>query len=156
MRHLDRQRGPQAVQNHPFHLTLLWGGILLAVLLLAAGAAAAAPASGKLADAQANYQRERAICLSGQSNQDRATCLKEAGAALQDARSGRLYEVDRSDYQRNALQRCQEQASQQDKDDCVKRVRNGDVSGSVAAGGVLREYKEIVPAPAAVNPPPQQ
>jgi hypothetical protein len=36
------------------------------------------------ADAQARYQQERAVCLSGQSNQDRATCLREADAALAD------------------------------------------------------------------------
>ncbi|MES2106564.1 MAG: hypothetical protein V4634_21270, partial [Pseudomonadota bacterium] len=102
--------------------------------MLAASVAAAARAPGKMAEAQANYQRERAACLSGQSNQDRATCLKEAGAALQDAKNGRLYEVDRSDYQRNALLRCQEQSKPEDKADCEKRIREGEVSGSVAAG----------------------
>ncbi|GGC61167.1 hypothetical protein [Undibacterium terreum] len=149
MRHLDRQRGPQFSSPHSVHATVLWGVILLAILLLVAGAAAAAPVSGKLADAQANYQRERAICLSGQSNQDKATCLKEAGAALQDAKNGRLYEVDRSDYQRNALQRCQQQVSADDKAACERRILGeGEKSGSVAAGGILREYKEVIPVPA--------
>ena len=32
------------------------------------------------ADAFARYQQERAVCTSGQSNQDQATCLREAGA----------------------------------------------------------------------------
>ena len=47
--------------------------------LLGASAALAAPASK--AEAQARYQQERAQCLSGQSHQDRRTCLQEAGAA---------------------------------------------------------------------------
>jgi len=122
--------------------------VLLAVLLLAAGSAAAGPASNKLAGARANYQHERAVCLSGQSNQDRATCLKEAGAAFQDAKNGRLYDVDRSDYQRNALLRCQQQVQAADKEACERRMSGeGEISGSVAAGGILREYHEIILAP---------
>ena len=35
--------------------------------------------------AQSRYQSERAVCLHGLSNQDKATCLKEAGAALAEA-----------------------------------------------------------------------
>ncbi|MES2073443.1 MAG: hypothetical protein V4488_24025 [Pseudomonadota bacterium] len=130
--------------------------LLLVALLLAAASAAASAATvmapGRLAQAQANYQRERALCMSGQSNQDRATCLKEAGAALADAKNGRLYEVDRSDYQRNALLRCQQQALPEDKETCERRLREGAVSGSVAAGGVLREYHEVIPAPATTPP----
>ncbi|HTD03809.1 hypothetical protein [Undibacterium sp.] len=152
MRHLDRQRGLQ-IPSHP-HANLLWGIVLLVVLLLAAAAAAAAPASGKLADARADYQRERAACLSGQSNQDKATCLKEAGAALADAKNGRLYEVDRSDYQRNALLRCQRQVQADDREACERRMRGeGEISGSVAAGGILREYREVIPAPPPVAVP---
>ena len=60
-----------------------WLPLLTLFVLSAAIAAtaAAAMASTRAPDAMARYQAERAVCLSGQSNQDRATCLKEAGAA---------------------------------------------------------------------------
>jgi hypothetical protein len=40
------------------------------------------------ADAAATYQRERAACLSIQLAEDRATCLREAGAAQAQRREG--------------------------------------------------------------------
>lgn len=66
---------------------------LSALALLAWGASlapTAAMAAGNSSDANARYQAERAVCDSGQSNQDRATCLKEAGAAQAESRMGRL------------------------------------------------------------------
>ena len=62
----------------------------LALALFVMSTAMIAGAS-ELSDANARYQAERAVCQSGQSNQDRATCLKEAGAALHEAKMGRLY-----------------------------------------------------------------
>ena len=41
-----------------------------------------------LSDAQRQFQQERAYCTSGQSQQDRATCLKEATNAYGEARRG--------------------------------------------------------------------
>ena len=55
-------------------------------------AAARCLRQGPRRDAQARYQQERAACLAGQTGQDRATCLKEAGAALAEARRGKLSE----------------------------------------------------------------
>ena len=53
------------------------------ISLVAALASTAALAVDKQAAAQANarYQQERAACLKGATNQDRSTCLTEAGAA---------------------------------------------------------------------------
>ncbi|MHB1124812.1 MAG: hypothetical protein ACYC0T_19130 [Ramlibacter sp.] len=109
-------------------------GCVAASLLLAAGAAIAATAS----DAQLRYQQERRACLSGASNQDRATCLREAGAALQEASRGRLAAGRGSQFADNAVARCAG-LPPADRDECVMRIREGRTSGSAAQGGVLRE-----------------
>src|SRR5688572_19802328 len=41
-------------------------------------------------EAQATYNSDRAACMRGNTGQDRETCLKEAGAALGEARRGNL------------------------------------------------------------------
>jgi hypothetical protein len=111
--------------------------------LLLAGVAAAA--RGGLSEAQARYQLDRAACMSGQSHQDNATCLKEAGAALQEAKSGRT-SAGQSSYEQNQLIRC-EHLSGGDRDDCLRRMRGeGTVSGSVESGGIYRELRTTVPA----------
>jgi hypothetical protein len=100
-------------------------------------------------DAQVRYQQERAMCMSGQSNQDRATCLQEAGAAFAQARREGLDDGPAVQYQRNALQRC-EALSGDDRQACVARMQGqGTTSGSAAAGGIYRELvtREVV-APA--------
>jgi hypothetical protein len=128
-------------------LRSLTGWTLTAALLAAPAAWAATPDT----DAQARYQQERAACLNGQSHQDRATCLREAGAALNEARHGMLN--DRGvDYQRNALQRC-EALPAQDRDACHARMTGqGTTEGSVEQGAILREYREIVPAASMTAP----
>lgn len=109
-------------------------GCVAASLLLVAGAAIAATPS----DAQLRYQQDRKACLSGASNQDRATCLREAGAALQEARRGRLAAGNGSQLGDNAVARCAA-LPPGDRDECVMRMREGTTSGSAAQGGVLRE-----------------
>src|SRR5690606_16943646 len=61
--------------------------VTAAMLSVATAFAADATLAG---DAQARYERERAACTDGSSQQDRATCLKEAGAARDESRGGRL------------------------------------------------------------------
>jgi hypothetical protein len=107
--------------------------ILLMVVVFSVNAEAANPASG----ANARYQQERAVCLSGASNQDRATCLKEAAAALKEAKAGHLNDG-RQDYAANALQRCNGLPGEQ-QELCYRRMQEGSVSGSVQEGGVMRE-----------------
>lgn len=118
---------------------------VLALSLLsfaAAAGAAGAAGGGNSAQAEARYHQERARCLSGQSGQDRATCLREAGAALSEARHGRLGNGSAS-YAENALNRCKAQAPA-DQPACRARMDGAGVtSGSVAGGGILREYREI-------------
>jgi hypothetical protein len=112
-----------------------------AVALALATALAPAWAAGKAAPsaAQAAYQQERARCLSGQSQQDRTTCLKEAGAAYEEARRGGLASPSASDLSSNATQRCEAQPPA-DRQACVQRILGaGSTQGSVEGGGLLRQ-----------------
>jgi len=116
-----------------------WGLALCAAgTLLSATLASAADRGKQLSSAQAIYQQDRAACMSGQTNQDRATCLREAGAALQEARRGGLDDR-QGEYERNRLLRCDSQPAE-DRQDCVRRMSGeGTTSGSVAGGGIIRE-----------------
>lgn len=89
---------------------------------------------------QSEADKQQAACLSGQSNQDKATCLKEASAARAEARRGKL-DDGTANHQKNSVERCKAlPASEQS--DCLARMKgSGTVSGSVAAGGLLREQK---------------
>jgi cytochrome c1 len=124
-----------------------WIMLTVLGLVVALTANAANPAS----DAQARYAQERAACFNGQSNQDRATCLKEAGAALQEARAGHL--ADRQqDYAANAMRRCEALPGDQ-RDMCERRVNGeGTVTGSVREGGVFHELT-VVDKPAQMSDP---
>jgi hypothetical protein len=125
----------------PVHAVLsvrAWGIALCASgALLGATVAVAADRRG-LSEAQSAYQRDRAACMSGQTSQDRATCLREAGAALQEAKRGNLNDG-QAQYERNRLLRCEKQPPQ-DRQDCVRRMSSeARTSGSVEGGGILRE-----------------
>jgi len=134
-------------------------GRCLLILAAAMGACAASLAADKAVsnDAQARYLQERAVCLNGQSNQDRVTCLREAGAALAQARHQGLDDGS-APYARNARQRC-EGLPADDRKDCLARMQGqGTTSGSAAAGGIYRELvtREIgSPGIAAPNADPQ-
>jgi len=122
-------------------------------LFLGMGAAMAA-ATDTNAEIQARYERERAVCLNGKSNQDQATCLKEAGAARDVARRG-LLEEGSPDYRRNQLDRCKALTGEEAKDCRLRMKGAGTVSGSASAGGIYRELTTIepaAPAPAASAP----
>ena len=130
----------------------LWLTVPIAFTLLV-GSAGAAPAENPSPDAR--YRSDRAVCLSGQSNQDRATCLKEAGAARDEARRHHLNDAQAS-YQQNALARCSNLPAG-DKVDCQRRIQgDGSVSGSVRDGGLTREVTTITspPLPVPATPVP--
>ncbi|MDR7268302.1 hypothetical protein J2X20_000931 [Pelomonas saccharophila] len=112
---------------------------LAAALLALGGVAQAAPKAAKNVDPlRLQYERERANCMTGQTNQPRDVCLKEAGAAYAQARQGKLISPgDRPDqWANNALKRCQAQPVE-DREMCERRVREGIVTGSVEGGGQL-------------------
>lgn len=126
------------------------GAGLLAAAAVTCALAAGTPAADPAHD---RYVAERARCTQGQSNQDRATCLKEAEAAYAEQRrsppaaaSGALGA--------NALKRCDGLPSPE-REDCQARMRGaGTTSGSASAGGILRELVTPIPASGASAPKP--
>jgi len=113
-----------------------WSLLVLAAALGCASALAADKAV--LVEAQARYQQERAVCMNGLSNQDRLTCLREANAALAQAKHEGLDDGAAS-YTRNARQRC-EGLPAEDRQACIARMQGqGTTSGSAASGGIYRE-----------------
>jgi hypothetical protein len=117
-----------------------FGAVALALTL--APAVWAAGNKG-MSEAQQRYQQERARCMTGQSHQDRTTCLKEAGAALQEARRGRLDNAG-NNFTRNATQRCEAQPVE-DREACMQRILGaGTAQGSVEGGGLLRQAETLV------------
>ena len=105
-------------------------------------------------NAEARYQREHARCLSGPSQEDQKTCLKEAGAALQAARQHALTTAGAAQLAANAHKRCDPLPADQ-REACNKRMNGeGTVSGSVAGGGELRELVEVVPGVQPETAPP--
>ncbi len=115
--------------------------VLTLLVVSACFAATSVTAADKTADANARYQADKAVCNSGQSNQDRATCLKEAGAALAASRRKHVND-DPAVYTQNALARCNA-LPPDERDACQRRVQSDATSGSVAAGGILREDVEL-------------
>jgi hypothetical protein len=121
-----------------FRMALVAGGILFA-----SGSATAADGDRQGGTSSAIAQ-ERQNCIDGKTNQDQATCLREAGAAKQESQRGNLR--DSGDYGSNASKRCDTLPADQ-KADCERRsMGEGSVSGSVGSGGVVRELVTPVPA----------
>lgn len=118
-----------------------------ALILVATWLGTATAADGNsAANAQKLYQRDRAACLDGRTNQDRNTCLREAGAAFQESKRGRLGDNE-ADFERNRLLRCDQQPAE-DRPACIRRMNGeGFTSGSVEGGGIYRELTVPVAAP---------
>ena len=114
------------------------------IALLAVGAATAQVASGTTGiDASGSYQSEVNACMTGKTQQDQATCLREARNAQADKRRGVL---DTSgNLAANAMGRCEVFQSSEDKAACQARVMGmGSAEGSVAGGGLIREVETVV------------
>ena len=132
----------------------------LTMLTVAAALAATSAFAGEPVatnDAQALYLKEKAKCEAGNTTQDRATCLKEAGAALDQKKKGKL---DNSGSPvANATDRCNA-LPQKDRADCVARIvgplsPNQRVisSGSVEGGGMIKETTTTNPGAVIVIQP---
>ena len=122
----------------------------IVLALLAVGGMATAGIASAQGSRGGTYQQELAVC--GHNQQDRAACIREAGAARQEAARGGL--TGAPDYRANALARCGLQQSPGDRRDCEARVLGGagntsaSVEGSVMGGGVIRESVTTVVMPA--------
>ena len=115
---------------------------LLAIALCAGAAVAADPAT--VDSAKAQYDAERARCMSGTTGQDQASCLRSAGAAYELIKQNRLRDPNTA-YRDNALARCASLPSS-DRTDCESRVDGGgDRRGSVKGGGVITETVTTIP-----------
>jgi hypothetical protein len=114
---------------------------LVGMALLVMGSVAAR-ADDTQAGRERVYRQDRQVCLSGQSNQDQATCLREAGAARQQ-NMARQSPSNAAQLEANAVQRC-DAFTGDARQSCLARMQ-GKVYGSVAAGGILRELTEPVP-----------
>ncbi|ASC68994.1 hypothetical protein B9P52_26010 [Achromobacter denitrificans] len=133
------------MNTRPMHTKRLAATLCAAGLMLAAGALHAADATGR-GSAQSQYQQDVAACKSGATGQDPAACMREAGAARQEAGRQNLKEGSTDQYQQNMIDRCNRlpAASRQD---CVTQMTSPtNVRGSVQGGGVLRETVIQVPA----------
>lgn len=114
------------------------------ILLLAAACAMAVSTAALPQNARQQYLQDREFCNSGQSSQDRATCLREAGAALQEAPRGNLTDGVAADQ--NKFARCDYHKDPQDRHYCILRMKGeGTVTGSVDGGGLLRELRVVEP-----------
>jgi hypothetical protein len=112
--------------------------------LLAVTAATAQVATGTTGiDASGSYQHEVQSCMTGKTQQDQATCLREARNAQADKRRGVLDNAG-GQFGANATARC-DVLTGEDKAACQARILGyGSTTGSVAAGGVLREVETVV------------
>lgn len=114
----------------------------LTTLVFAANAMAAPPSA--MTEAQARYRHDIAVCNSGQSNQSAATCRREAGSALAEAKRGTLH-TNVPQYQSNALMRCAVHQGD-DRVACEARILGqGDVTSGTQAGGLLRKSITVTP-----------
>lgn len=120
------------------HHTTFRPAALLLGTLLACGSSFAATK----AEVQAQYQKERAACTTGKSNQDQKTCLYEAVSAYNQAMRGALSDSS-APYEANQRKRCEPLPTDQ-RLACLSRMDGqGSVSGSVMSGGLLRELVTI-------------
>ena len=129
-------------RNDIHRLTL--GAILAATLGATTGAWAQAAAPGT----DARMHSEMASCDG--VRQDKAACLREAGAARQAARHNGLTTDGTAGNHTNAMARCDLQPMA-DRADCEARMKGAagsttTTSGSVMGGGVIRETVTPLPA----------
>ena len=121
-----------------------FGFVAVVALSATAHIASAQIASGTTGiDATGNASSEMAACNSGQTQQDRETCMKEVRNANAEKRAGKLDNAG-GQFDANAVERCKVFTGEE-KIACEARVLGiGNAQGSVAGGGVIREVETVV------------
>ena len=118
-----------------------------AVALLAVTAASAQVVTGTTGiDASGSFQQEMNACMTGRTQQDKDTCMREARNAQADKSRGVLdtNASNKNELRANAMARCNA-LSGEDKKACELRISGyGSTTGSVAGGGVVRQVETIV------------
>lgn len=109
---------------------------LTAALMMACAAAGAQQTAPQ--DARARYEQEREKCMTNNTQDSLATCLREANNALDASRKGQLSNPGAAAGD-NGAQRCAAFQTAAEQAECVRRLQQSPVSGSVSGGGVLRE-----------------
>jgi len=116
---------------------------LLAIGAFSAQVATAMTPDSSVIDDTGSYPSEVQHCMSGQTQQSRADCMKEARNARADKQRGVL--DTRGDLQANALARCDVHQASDEKAACQARVLGmGHMEGSLEGGGVLRTAETVV------------
>jgi len=132
--------------NRQKHILPRSASIVLALGLGLASASALAAGSHSTNSPEAQYQRDMAACKAGQTQESKATCEREAGAALQAARHNQLVSDSNNTYEADATRRCMNLPAGQ-RQDCMMLMNdpNAKVEGSVNGGGIIRETTITVP-----------
>ncbi|WP_137919122.1 hypothetical protein [Hydrogenophaga sp. 2FB] len=129
------------------------GWVAAAVLAVCLPAAWAVTPSERAA-IEAAYKSDRAACQALSPNQDRTSCLRDAGAHRAQALRQGVRSLSAQELERNALLRCRAHPPA-DQPRCERMARGeGNVSGSVSAGGTIRELVTQEPLPPMPAPPP--
>ncbi len=127
--------------RHPIRACLATAAIVMTLPTWAASGA-------DKASIEANYQAARTTCQSISVKEDRTNCLRDAGAARAQALRQGTSTTSRDQLERNALQRCQAHKTAEDQATCERMARgDGNTSGSVESGGMIRELTTQIPAP---------
>lgn len=136
---------PFSSSNGGFAVPALRTVLASAALLMASAAWSATP--GAKSDVEARYQQDRAACMSSSSQHERTSCLREAGAVRAEALKGAGQGGESKEMlMRNALERCKRQPAEQQAI-CERMARGeGNTTGSVESGGVIRELTIMEPA----------
>jgi hypothetical protein len=130
-----------ALDNARSHKSLVSFGVAALLAMTAATAQVATGTTG--IDASGSYQQEVNACMTGKTQQDRDTCLREARNAQADKKRGVLDNAG-AKFESNAAARC-DALMGEEKAACQARVMGyGNTTGSVAGGGLLREVETVV------------
>ena len=123
--------------------------LLLGALVALSCSTLQAQSRQELEEAQARFKQEMADCVSGNTNQDKDSCMREARAALAEVRRGVSGRPEKTEAKSEAAarQRCEVHQGEQ-RDACEARMRGeGSATGSVEGGGILREISTPAPTP---------